>query len=199
MKTYLQLIFESKVRKFVTKAEAQAKLDKLPPEEREKRVLRNAGQRHGGWGMKMKDSLKRQRVERKGRSDVQTDPSVKKKDYSKAVSDITSQGKEAHHNVPLDRASELFKGKTTAERQKIRDKFAEYGVYFGNDPRNLSGLSAKDHRGEGGAHRQLDAMDKSINPRRKKESDRIFDKIRSLGISKKEKERKKKTADNSTV
>ena len=42
-------------------------------------------------------------------------------------------------------------------------------------------------------------MDKSINPRRKKESDRIFDKIRSLGISKKEKERKKKTADNSTV
>ena len=199
MKTYLQLIFESRVRKFVTKAEAQAKLDKLPPEEQEKRVLRNAGQRHGGLGYKMKDSLKRQRVERKGRSDVQTDPNVKKTDYSKAVSDITSQGKEAHHNVPLDRASELFKGKTTAERQKIRDKFAEYGVYFGNDPRNLSGLSAKDHRGEGGAHRQLDAMDKSINPRRKKESDRIFDKIRSLGISKKEKERKKKTADNSTV
>ena len=199
MKTYRQLIFEAKEKRFVTKAEAQAKFDKLPPEEQEKRVLRNAGQRHGGWGFKMKDSLKRQRVERKGRSDDQTDPSVKKSDYSTAVTDITSQGKEAHHNVPLDRAAELFKGKTTAEKQKIRDKFAKFGVYFGNDPRNLSGLSAKDHRGEGGVHRQLDAMDRSINPRRKKESERIFDKIRSLGISKKEKERKKKTAEYSTV
>ena len=92
MKTYLQLIFESRVRKFVTKAEAQAKFDKLPPEEQEKRALRNSGKDYGGWGYKMKDSLKRQRVERKGRSDVHTDPNVMKTDYSKAVSDITSQG-----------------------------------------------------------------------------------------------------------
>ena len=41
-------------------------------------------------------------------------------------------------------------------------------------------------------------MDKSIK-KAGKESDSIFGKIKDLGISKKEKERKKKTADDSTV
>jgi hypothetical protein len=63
MKTFREFITE--VRRFVTKAEAQAKFDKLPPEEQEKRTLRNSGKDYGGWGTKMKDSLKKQQKERK--------------------------------------------------------------------------------------------------------------------------------------
>lgn len=63
MKTFREFIAE--VRRFVTKAEAQAKFDKLPPEEQEKRTLRNSGKDYGGWGTKMKDSLKKQQKERK--------------------------------------------------------------------------------------------------------------------------------------
>ena len=178
MKIFTDFIAEArKERRFVTKAEAQAKFDKLPPEEQEIRVLRNAGQKHGGWGTKMKDSLKKQRVERKGRSGDQTDPNVKKKDYNKAVKDITDKGLEAHHNVPLDRGAALFKGKTPEERQKIRDKHAEYDIHFGNDPKNLSGLSQKDHLGPGGVHRQLDAMDRSIK-KAGKEKEGIFNRIK---------------------
>ena len=63
MKTFREFIAE--VRRFVTKAEAQAKFDKLPPEEQEKRVLRNSGKNYGGRGTKMNDSLKKQQKERK--------------------------------------------------------------------------------------------------------------------------------------
>ncbi len=63
MKTFIQFISEA--RRFVSKAEAQAKFDKLPPEEQEKRVLRNSGKNYGGWGTKMKDSLKKQQKERR--------------------------------------------------------------------------------------------------------------------------------------
>ena len=63
MKTFREFIAE--VRRFVTKAEAQAKFDKLPPEEQEKRTLRNSGKDYGGWGTKMKDSLKKQQKERR--------------------------------------------------------------------------------------------------------------------------------------
>ena len=63
MKTFREFITE--VRRFVTKAEAQAKFDKLPPEEQEKRVLRNSGKNYGGWGTKLKDSLKNQQKKRR--------------------------------------------------------------------------------------------------------------------------------------
>ena len=63
MKTFREFITE--VRRFVSKDEAQAKLDKLPPEEKEKRVLRNSGKNYGGWGTKLKDSLKNQQKKRR--------------------------------------------------------------------------------------------------------------------------------------
>tara|TARA_B100001079_G_C16175369_1_gene410394 strand:- start:40 stop:708 length:669 start_codon:yes stop_codon:yes gene_type:complete len=154
----------------------------MSDEDRKARIIGSLGRDKDGhqrYGFKSSESRKRQQVTRKDSSSDQTDPKVKKKDYNKAVKNITDKGLEAHHNVPLNRARQLFKGKTPEQQQAIRDKHAEYGTYFGNDPRNLSGLSAKAHRGEGGAHRQLDAMDKSIKKAGKK-SDSIFGKIKSV-------------------
>lgn len=69
-KTFEEFVSEAyliEARRFVTKDEAQAKFDKLPPEEREKRELRNSGANQGGWGTKLKDSLKKQRKRRSQR------------------------------------------------------------------------------------------------------------------------------------
>jgi len=69
-KTFKEFVEEAYLiegRRFVTKDEAQAKFDKLPPEEREKRDLRNSGANQGGWGTKLKDSLKKQRKRRSQR------------------------------------------------------------------------------------------------------------------------------------
>ena len=197
MKTYLQFIFEVNYPEGGTDIEKERfnrvknKLDSMSDKDRESRIIGTAGKDKYGqrYSLKLKASRKKQQVVRKDRADYQTDPSVKKGDYRSAVKDITSKGDEAHHNVPLDRGASLFKGKTKRERQKLRDKYAKLGIYFGNDPRNLSSLSAKDHRGEGGAHRQLDAMDKSIKKAGKK-SDSIFTKIKELGINNKQKDRR---------
>ena len=159
-----------------------ARLSAMSDEDREARMIGTLGKDKDGiqrYGLKKKASRKNQQVVRKGRGDDQTDPSVKKRDYNRAVKDITDKGLEAHHNVPLDRGASLFKGKSPEERQRIRNKYAKYGTHFGNDPRNLSALSAKDHRGEGGAHRQLDAMDRSIK-KAGKESEGVFGKIKSI-------------------
>ena len=69
-KTFKEFVEEAyliEARRFVTRDEAQAKFDKLSPEEREKRDLRNSGANHGGWGTKLKDSLKKQRKRRSQR------------------------------------------------------------------------------------------------------------------------------------
>ena len=188
MKTFIQFIAEVNYPEKGSDAEKErwnkvnTRLSAMSDEDREARMIGTLGKDKDGvqrYGLKKKASRKNQQVVRKGRGDDQTDPDVKKKDYNKAVKDITDKGLEAHHNVPLDRGAALFKGKSPEERKKIRDKHAEFGTHFGNDPKNLSGLSAKDHRGEGGAHRQLDAMDKSIK-KAGKQSDSIFGKIKSI-------------------
>ena len=154
----------------------------MSDEDREGRIIGSLGRDKDGhqrYGFKSTEARKRQQVTRKDNADVQTDPSVKKSDYNKTVKGITSKGLQHHHNVPITRAAALFKGKSPEERQKIRDKHAEFGTHFGNDPRNVTGLSQKDHLGPGGVHRQLDAMDKSIK-KAGKESEGVFDKIKSV-------------------
>tara|TARA_Y100001963_G_scaffold87325_1_gene120735 strand:- start:41 stop:676 length:636 start_codon:yes stop_codon:yes gene_type:complete len=189
MKTFIQFIAEVNYPEKGSDAEKErwnkvnTRLSAMSDEDREARMIGTLGKDKDGvqrYGLKKKASRKNQQVVRKGRGDDQTDPDVKKKDYNKAVKDITDKGLEAHHNVPLDRGAALFKGKSPEERKKIRDKHAEYGTYFGNDPKNLSGLSAKDHRGEGGAHRQLDAMDRGIK-RAGRNPARVFNKIKEIG------------------
>ena len=188
MKTFIQFIAEVNYPEKGSDAEKErwnkvnSRLSSMSDEDREARMIGTLGKDKDGiqrYGLKKRASRKNQQVVRKGRGDDQTDPNVKKKDYNKAVKDITDKGLEAHHNVPLNRARQLFKGKTPKQQQAIRDKHAEFGTHFGNDPKNLSGLSAKDHRGDGGAHRQLDAMDKSIK-KAGKESEGVFGKIKSV-------------------
>ena len=169
MKTFRQFIFEA------SREEAERKrLEKDNPDEWR---VRNVG--GGNWTTKRKSSIAGQGQRRSGSGQDQTNPEVKKSDYDSKVSRITSQGKEAHHRVPLTRARTLFGNKSPEEREKIRKRHSEVGVHFGNDPKNLVGLSPERHRGAGGAHRQYDAMDRGIK-RAGNKADKIFSKLRSL-------------------
>ena len=188
MKTFIQFIAEVNYPEKGSDIEKErwnkvnARHQAMSDEDRKGRIIGSLGKDKDGhqrYGFKSTEARKRQQVTRKDSSSNQTDPKVKKKDYNTAVKDIQAQGREAHHNIPLNRARQLFKGKTPEQQQAIRDKHAEFGNYFGNDPKNLSNLSADEHRGKGGAHRQLDAMDKSIKKAGKK-SDSIFGKIKSV-------------------
>ena len=188
MKTFIQFIAEVNYPEKGSSIEQErwnkvnARHQAMSDEDRKARIIGSLGRDKDGhqrYGFKSTEARKRQQVTRKDSTKNQTDPKVKKKDYNTAVKDITDKGLEAHHNVPLNRAAALFKGKSPEERQKIRDKHAEFGTHFGNDPKNLSALSADEHRGKGGAHRQLDAMDRSIKKAGKK-SDSIFGKIKSI-------------------
>ena len=188
MKTFREFIAEVNYPKKGSDIEkarwekVNARHQAMSDEDRKARIIGSLGRDKDGhqrYGFKNSESRKRQQVTRKDSSSNQTDPNIKKKDYNKAVKNITDKGLEAHHNVPLNRARQMFKGKTPEQQQAIRDKHAKHDVYFGNDPKNLSALSAKAHRGEGGAHRQYDAMDRGIK-RAGKKSDRIFGKIKSI-------------------
>lgn len=175
MKTFRKFILEA------SREEAQARLNALSPEEREKRHVRKVG-RAGtdSWGLKLKSSHKGQIKNRSGRSKEQTDPSVNPNEYQDKVSRINAQGKEAHHKVSLSRASSLFKGKSPEEQEKIRKTHAKVGVHFGNDPKNLVGLSREKHTGGGDSvHRETERMDKSIK-KAGQEPSRIFGAIKKL-------------------
>ena len=66
-KTFKEFVEEAYLiegRRFVPKHVAQVKFNNMPPEEREKRYLRNSGANHGGWGTKLKASLEKQRKRR---------------------------------------------------------------------------------------------------------------------------------------
>jgi hypothetical protein len=175
MKTFNQFIIEA------SREEAQARLDALPRKEREKRHVRKVGKAGtDNWGLKLKSSHKGQISRRTGSAKQQTDPNVSSSEYKSKVSRITSQGKEAHHRVSLSRAKELFKGKSPEEQQKIRDRHAKVGVHFGNDPRNLVGLSRERHTGGGDSvHRETEKMDKSIK-KAGSETEKVFGAIRKL-------------------
>jgi hypothetical protein len=139
--------------------------------------VRNVG--GGNWTTKRKSSISGQGKTRGGSTKDQTDPEVKPNEYKDKVSRITSKGKEAHHRVPLTRARELFKNKSPEERQEIRKRHSKVGVHFGNNPKNLVGLSPERHRGAGGAHREYDALDKGIK-KAGQEPSKVFGAIKKL-------------------
>jgi len=170
MKTFQEFILEA------SREEAEKK--RLAKDNPEEWRVRNVGD--GKWTTKRKSSISGQGKTRGGSSKDQTDPGVKSSEYRDKVSRITSQGKEAHHRVPLTRARELFKNKSPEERQEIRKRHAKVGVHFGNDPKNLVGLSREKHTGSGDSvHRETDRMDKSIK-KAGQESSKIFSAIKNL-------------------
>ena len=66
-KTFKEFVEEAYLiegRRFVPKHVAQVRFNNMPPEEREERYLRNAGAKYGGWGTKLKASLRNQRKRR---------------------------------------------------------------------------------------------------------------------------------------
>ena len=170
MKTFGEFILEGQARE---DAEKKRLVKDNPDEWR----VRNTG--GAAWTTKRKSSISGQGRTRGGSAKDQTDPNVKPNDYKDKVSKITTKGKEAHHKVPLTRAKKLFKNKSPEEREEIRTRHSKVGVHFGNDPKNLVGLSPEKHRGAGGAHREYDAMDKGIK-KAGQEPSKVFSAIKKL-------------------
>jgi len=179
MKTFKEFISE---KSFSSRKEAEKYHEENPPYGDEPYHIRRKNRRGEpeSWRPVRASKRNAQSKTRGGSSKDQTDPGVKSSEYKDKVSRITSQGKEAHHRVPLTRARELFKNKSPEERQEIRKRHAKVGVHFGNDPKNLVGLSREKHTGSGDSvHRETDRMDKSIK-KAGQESSRIFSAIKNL-------------------
>ncbi len=186
LKTFKEFVEETYITEGQSREDAEKKrLAKENPDEWSVRKVGRSGEE--SWTTKRKKSIKGQGERRSGSSKEQTSPDVNPSKYKEKVSRIASQGKEAHHRVSLSRARELFKGKSPEEQQQIRARHARVGVYFGNDPRNMIGLSRERHTaGKGSVHREIERMDKSIK-KAGQESSKVFGAIKKL-----KEERKKK-------
>jgi hypothetical protein len=102
MKTFKEFVEEAYLiegRRFVPKHEAQLKFDNMPPEERGKRSLRNAGAKYGGWGTKLKDSLGKQR---KRRSEI-LNPLTQDELESQAKRDLSRKNPSELAAIAIDR------------------------------------------------------------------------------------------------
>jgi len=179
MKTFREFILE---KSFSSRKEAEEYHKENPPYGDEPYHIRRKNRRGEpeSWRPVRASIRNAQGKTRKTKSQDQTDPNVNSNRYKDKVSRINDQGKEAHHIVSLSRASSLFKGKSPEQQQEIRDRHARVGVHFGNDPRNLVGLSRERHTGGGDSvHRETERMDKSIK-KAGQEPSRIFGAIKKL-------------------
>lgn len=115
-KTFKEFVEESYLiegRRFVPKHEAQVKFDKMSPEEKEKRSLRNSGANHGGWGTKLKDSLKNQR---KRRSKI-LNPLTKDELESQAKRDLSRKNPSELAAIAIDREENARKKQKAAAKR----------------------------------------------------------------------------------
>jgi hypothetical protein len=116
MKTFKKFVEEAYLiegRRFVPKHEAQVKFDKMSPEEREKRSLRNSGANHGGWGTKLKDSLEKQR---KRRSKI-LNPLTKDELESQAKRDLSRKNPSELSAIAIDSEENARKKQKAAARR----------------------------------------------------------------------------------
>jgi hypothetical protein len=179
MKTFREFILE---KSFSSRKESEEYHRENPPYGDEPYHIRRKNRREEpeSWRPVRASKRNAQDKTRKTKSQDQTDPSVDSNQYDDKVSRINSQGKQSHHRVSLDRAASLFKGKSQEQQQEIRDRHAKVGVYFGNDPKNLIGLSRERHTGEvDSVHRETEKMDRSIK-KAGKEPSKIFGAIKRL-------------------
>ena len=115
-KTFKEFVEEAYLiegRRFVPKHEAQVKFDKMSPEEREKRSLRNSGANHGGWGTKLKDSLEKQR---KRRSKI-LNPLTKDELESQAKRDLSRKNPSELSAIAIDSEENARKKQKAAARR----------------------------------------------------------------------------------
>ena len=115
-KTFKKFVEEAYLiegRRFVPKHEAQVKFDKMSPEEREKRSLRNSGANHGGWGTKLKDSLEKQR---KRRSKI-LNPLTKDELESQAKRDLSRKNPSELAAIAIDSEENARKKQKAAARR----------------------------------------------------------------------------------
>lgn len=178
-KTFKEFVEEAYLIEGQSREEAEKKRQsKENPDEWRVRKVGRRGEE--SWTTKRKSSLSGQGKTRTGSAKQQTDPEVNPSEYKAKTSKIADANKEAHHKVSLTRAKELFSGKTPEERQEIRARHARIGVHFGNDPRNIIGLSRERHTGgKESVHREIERMDRSIKKAGEKSS-RVFDAIKKL-------------------
>ena len=117
---------------------------------------------------------------RNNRLKAQTSSSVDPATSEATRAKINGDGKQHHHKVPASRADGLVEKYGGKIPEKVHQAHNKVGVHLGNDPRNFLGLTGPEHKA---AHRQFDALDKSI-----KAADGgqyVFNQLkRSLGFSK---------------
>lgn len=178
MKTFRDFILEA--RRFVPKDEAQAKFDQLPPEEQAIRTLRNSGTNRGGWGTKLKSSLKNQRQRRKERIVQATGPQTPKEaGRTQTKYDLArSRGQDVHHNVEIETSAKEFKNLSPEQIEAKKKEDAKKGRYHGDDRRNLVlGNKGVDldapgfshgafHQFERGNRKKLNDIQTAISPQR---------------------------------
>ena len=162
--------FKILLPEMATKAEVQARLDKMPEAERAKRMIgtlgRNKKTGEQQYGMKLKQSRKNQARRRgEGLKDVDSDlPSKTKERGERKTKKIIGRGKEAHHLTQVSQSTKEFKGLSPEQRKAKREKDAKQHKYHGSDPRNLAqtegpkGGKGIPHRGEKGYHSSQKAV-----------------------------------------
>tara|TARA_B100000700_G_scaffold302031_1_gene371886 strand:- start:76 stop:639 length:564 start_codon:yes stop_codon:yes gene_type:complete len=134
------------------------------PEDGIERVLRQYGSKKFPNGsIELASSRKRNvgcsHPKRKHRIQSQTDPNVDKQAYAEICADAAFNECEAHHIMPLARCQPMFEGKTEEERQAIRDRDAKFGIYYGNDARNIMVLDWRTHKE---VHEEYNALDRHL-------------------------------------
>jgi len=105
----------------------------------------------------------KQNTVRQDKINGQTHSSVDPKSAQNKRAYINGNGKQAHHNSPIDR---VYRGLMQKYGGKIPDSvrkiYAKQGVYFGDDPRNLIPADPKQHSAIHSQYHKLDGALKKL-------------------------------------
>jgi hypothetical protein len=142
----------------------------------EEREIRNYGSKVKPGGNVRRVStmdIQRARYTSRGKDVTSSDADLPK--FAKKKRKINNRGKEAHHNMPLERTSHVS-SMSPEERSKFHRTMNSVGSFVGNDRRNLISVTPDEHKE---IHKTYKAMDRSIKNAGKK-SDSVFGRLKKL-------------------
>lgn len=142
----------------------------------EEREIRNYGSKvKPGGNVRRVSTMDIQRARYTSRGRDVTSPDANLPKFAKKKRKINNRGKEAHHNVPLERTSHVA-SMSPEKKSKFHKTMNSVGSFVGNDRRNLISVTPDDHRE---IHKTYKAMDRSIKNAGKK-PDSVFGRIKRL-------------------
>ena len=142
----------------------------------EEREIRNYESKvKPGGNVRRVSTMDIQRARYTSRGKDVTSPNVDLTKFAKKKRTINNRGKEAHHNMPLERTSHVS-SMSPEEQSKFHNTMNSVGSFVGNDRRNLIGVTPEEHKD---IHKTYKAMDQSIKKAGTK-TDSIFDRLKKL-------------------